>query len=124
MSLHEFSETVLHIATGLSLAALTAAFLLIIYRIWRGPALPDRVLGLDLLTSTTVCFIGVIAIDTGFTLYVDVAIALGLVGFLATVAFARFILAKGRSDEAVEALGQSGRQADEAKMPARGEGAA
>ena len=39
-------------------------------------------------------FIALIAIRTGFTLYIDIAISLGLVGFLATVAFARFI-AKG-----------------------------
>ena len=37
-------------------------------------------------------FIATIGIKTGFTLYVDIALALGLVGFLATVAFARFTL--------------------------------
>jgi multicomponent Na+:H+ antiporter subunit F len=39
-------------------------------------------------------FIAVIAIRTGFNLYVDIAVALCLVGFLATVAFARFILSR------------------------------
>jgi multicomponent Na+:H+ antiporter subunit F len=37
-------------------------------------------------------------LQTGFKLYVDIAIALGLVGFLATVAFARFVLARGRTE--------------------------
>ena len=41
----------------------------------------------------------VVAIRTGFNLYIDIAIALGLVGFLATVAFARFVLARGLSPE-------------------------
>ena len=43
-------------------------------------------------------FIAVIGIRTGYTLYVDIAIALGLVGFLATVAFARFVMARGRTE--------------------------
>ena len=60
--------------------------------------LADRVLGLDMLTSVAIGFIAIIGIDTGYTLYVDIAIALGLVGFLATVAFARFILARGRTE--------------------------
>ena len=44
-------------------------------------------------------FIAVIGIKTGYTLYVDVAIALGLVGFLATVAFARFVLSRGKTED-------------------------
>ena len=50
-----------------------------------------------MLTSVAIGFIAVLGIDTGFTLYVDITIALGLVGFLATVAFARFILARGKT---------------------------
>ena len=57
-----------------------------------GPTLPDRVLALDMLVAIAIGFIAVLGIRTGQTLYVDIAIALGLVGFLATVAFARFIL--------------------------------
>ena len=42
-------------------------------------------------SAIAIGFIAVLAIRTGQTLYVDIAIALGLVGFLATVAFARFV---------------------------------
>ena len=60
----------------------------------RGPTLADRVLALDMLTALAIGLMALVAIRTGFTLYVDIAIALGLVGFLATVAFARFILTR------------------------------
>ncbi|SJZ81040.1 cation:proton antiporter [Consotaella salsifontis] len=100
MTLRDLADLVVPFALHVAMAALALAFLLVIWRIWKGPTLADRVLGLDLITSTTVCFIGVIAIDTGFTIYVDVAIGLGLVGFLATVAFARFILVQEKKDEA------------------------
>lgn len=95
-------------AFWLAMVMLAAAFLLTVWRVMRGPTLADRVVALDMLTGIAIGFIALIAIRTGFTLYVDIAIALGLVGFLATVAFARFILARGgggeRSGESFQAL--------------------
>ncbi len=88
----------LDIAELVALGLLSAAFLLTVYRVVRGPTLPDRILGLDMLVAAAIGFIAVIGIRTGYTLYVDIAIALGLVGFLATVAFARFVLARGRTE--------------------------
>ncbi|MBK5570122.1 cation:proton antiporter [Ensifer sp. SSB1] len=90
-------------ATGFALIALSAALLITVWRIIRGPTLPDRVLGLDMLVAIAIGLIAVVAIRTGFNLYIDIAIALGLVGFLATVAFARFILARGLSPETANA---------------------
>ncbi len=74
------------------LGLLSLAFLITILRIIIGPTLPDRILGLDMLVSVGIGFIAIVAVKTGFFLYLDVAIALGLVGFLATVAFARYLL--------------------------------
>ncbi|WP_102958722.1 cation:proton antiporter [Mangrovicella endophytica] len=99
MSLETFAAGFLDIALDVSFAILGFAFLATLLRIYRGPTLPDRVIGLDMLTAIAIGFIAVIGIDTGYTLYVDIAIALGLVGFLATVAFARFILARGGGDD-------------------------
>lgn len=93
------------LATGFALVALSAALLITVWRIIRGPTLPDRVLGLDMLVAIAIGLIAVVAIRTGFNLYIDIAIALGLVGFLATVAFARFILARGLSPEKASADG-------------------
>ncbi len=89
------AETFLEYAVNLSLAMLVIAFLLIIVRIVRGPTLPDRILALDMLVAVGIGFIAVIGIKTGFFLYIDVAIALGLIGFLATVAFSRYVLSRG-----------------------------
>ena len=92
-------ELFLRGAELVALALLSLSFLLTVYRVVRGPTLPDRILSLDMLVAAAIAFIAVIGIRTGFTLYVDIAIALGLVGFLATVAFARFILARGQTEE-------------------------
>lgn len=82
-------------AASLALVVLGLAFLVVTWRVLAGPTLADRVLALDMLVAIAIGFIAVIAVKTGFTLYVDIAISLGLVGFLATVAFARFILSRG-----------------------------
>jgi len=51
-------------------------------------------LALDLMTVVAMGFVGAIAIRTGLMLYLDIAIALALLGFLATVALARYILSR------------------------------
>lgn len=84
-----------------ALGILSLSFLLTVLRVVIGPGLPDRVLGLDMLVTTAIGFIVVIGIRTGYTLYLDIAIALGLVGFLATVAFARFLMSRRYEEEFV-----------------------
>jgi multicomponent Na+:H+ antiporter subunit F len=45
-------------------------------------------------------FIAAIAILTGFTLYLDIAIAIGLLGFLSTVALARYLISTASNGQA------------------------
>ncbi|WP_082074814.1 cation:proton antiporter [Martelella endophytica] len=86
-------------AADISIIFLSIALLLTAFRAVKGPTLPDRALALDMIVAVGMGFIVVIAIRSGFTLYIDIAIALGLVGFLATVAFARFIRSSGMRAE-------------------------
>jgi multicomponent Na+:H+ antiporter subunit F len=82
----------LDMALDIALVVLSLALLVTVVRVVIGPTLPDRVLALDMLTASAIGFVAVFGIRTGQTLYADIAIALGLVAFLATVAFARFVL--------------------------------
>jgi multicomponent Na+:H+ antiporter subunit F len=82
-----------------ALGLLSLALLLTVIRVIIGPTLPDRVMALDMLVAIAIGFIAVLGIKTGQALYADIAIALGLVGFLATVAFARFILQRRSIEE-------------------------
>ncbi|CAN7219674.1 cation:proton antiporter [Neorhizobium tomejilense] len=92
------AEMIISYAVWLALVVLGLSFLLTVWRVIKGPTLPDRVVALDMLTGIVIGFIALIAVRTGFTLYIDIAISLGLVGFLATVAFARFILSRGNRE--------------------------
>ncbi|SFN56340.1 multicomponent Na+:H+ antiporter subunit F [Cohaesibacter marisflavi] len=89
----------LDVAILLTLMILSLSFLFTAYRIIKGPTLGDRIIGLDMLVAVGIGFIAVIGVKTDFYLYTDIAIALGLVGFLSTLAFARFVLHHGDSSE-------------------------
>lgn len=60
-------------------------------RIVRGPTAVDRVVALDMLSLLGVAAAGIAALVSGSTAFIDVALAVALIGFLATVAFAGFI---------------------------------
>lgn len=74
-----------------ALGILMLAMVLTAIRVIIGPTLADRVLALDQLVAIAIGFIAIIAVKTGYALYIDIALALGLVGFLATAAFARYL---------------------------------
>lgn len=87
-------------ASQVALGLLLAGMLLAVIRLVRGPNLGDRILALDMITVLATGFITGVAVLTGFSLYVDIAIALALVGFLATVALARYLMSRARDQEA------------------------
>jgi multicomponent Na+:H+ antiporter subunit F len=74
-----------------TLALLTVALGLALFRLVKGPSAPDRVVALDLITGLAV---GIIAIDcalTGEPQLLRVAMGLALISFLGTVAVARYL---------------------------------
>lgn len=60
-------------------------------RIIRGPSLADRAVALDLLGAIAIAFAAAFALAVDEPMLVDVALAVALIGFLGTVAFARYI---------------------------------
>jgi multicomponent Na+:H+ antiporter subunit F len=118
-----YPTSFLEVAILLSLVILTVSFLLIAWRIIIGPSLADRIMALDMLVAVGLGFIAVIGVKTGFYLYIDIAIALGLIGFLATVAFARFVLSHGDDSEFAdeEDAAEARAKADEAMQEAGGQ---
>ena len=53
--------------------------------------MPDRVVALDLLTTALLGLVAVAAVAQDSVVLLDVALVLAFVGFLGTVAFARYI---------------------------------
>lgn len=93
------AANVLHWTAEVAIALLLVAMLLVLFRLLRGPNLGDRIMALDTLTTLTVGLIGALTVRTGFALYLDIAIAIALVGFLSTVALARYLLTRAQKGE-------------------------
>ena len=95
MTPEEFFDLAILISFGLSIVA----FIFTIIRLILGTTLADRILSLDMLVTLGIGFIAIFTLYTGFYAYLDMAIALGLVGFLATVAFARLLMHRGETND-------------------------
>ncbi|MEZ9901043.1 cation:proton antiporter [Vibrio breoganii] len=63
-----------------------------------GPTLADRVVALDLISFITIGYIALYTLYSGQMALLDIAVTLGLVAFLGTIAFARLI-AKQSNEE-------------------------
>ncbi len=74
-------------AVAMSGLSLVLAFL----RLLRGPTLADRVVAADLVTTILIVLLTLVGLGLDDGAYLDAAVALALVAFLATVAFARYI---------------------------------
>jgi multicomponent K+:H+ antiporter subunit F len=72
------------------LVALGMAFAVV--RLLRGPRAQDRVLALDTLYVNAMLLILIFGIRTGNSLYFEAALVIGMLGFVATVALAKFLL--------------------------------
>jgi multicomponent Na+:H+ antiporter subunit F len=84
------TEGFLDTAVMLGFAMVFVSVAMALWRLAKGPSLPDRVVALDMMTVAIVAFCGLAAIRSGDPAFLDVALVLALVGFLATVALARF----------------------------------
>lgn len=77
--------------TNLALATMVAAAALALIRLIKGPTLPDRVIALDLIAILVVGAIVTCAVKYESPVLMQPAIALALLAFLSTVAFARYV---------------------------------
>ena len=84
------------LVSDIALVLLAAAIAMTLFRIVRGPTLADRIVALDLLAVLGIAAIGVFAFRVGTSFYVDVAVPLCAAGFVATIAFARYLAGRPR----------------------------
>ena len=107
------------------IVAAIAATALATYRIIRGPTHADRVVALDVFLAAAVALCIAASLASGRTVFLDVAIGLALVGFVATIGWARLIerapgRAPGRGGAAGAHEPQSAARAGPAPAPPAG----
>ena len=84
----DFLDTALIIA----LVALATGQVLSMIRLVIGPTSGDRILALDTMVINALGLVVVLGIHQGVKVYFEVALLVAMLGFVSTVALARFIL--------------------------------
>ena len=86
------SAVVLTWSLGIAQALLALASVCAVIRIIRGPRAQDRVVGLDALFVNAMLLVLTFGIRSGTSLYFEAALVISLLGFVGTLAFAKFLM--------------------------------
>ena len=62
-----------------------------VWRIWRGENVADRLIGVELVTTMLLGILVLLSLTQQDTIYIDVAIALAALGFVVTIALAKYL---------------------------------
>jgi multicomponent K+:H+ antiporter subunit F len=80
------------VALSIGFVLIAIALLLNLWRLAKGPDTPDRALALDTLYVNAVALMVLLAIHYGTSLFFEAALLIAMMGFIGTVAFAKYLL--------------------------------
>jgi multicomponent K+:H+ antiporter subunit F len=80
------------VSLNIAFVLIAVALLLNLWRLIKGPDTPDRVLALDTLYINTVALMVLFAIRYGSSIFFEAALLIAMMGFIGTVAFAKYLL--------------------------------
>lgn len=86
------------VASVVALAVLSLAAVLGVLRVIRRGSLGDRAMAFDLLASIVTCGVLVAAAGGGDGILLDLAVLLGLIGFLTSVTVARYVESRSKDE--------------------------
>lgn len=87
-----FSEDLMNGAIVLAFLAVAVAQIMATIRLVIGPDSADRILALDTMFINAIGLIVLLGVWQGTRIYFEVSLIIAMLGFVSTVAYARFIL--------------------------------
>jgi len=87
-----FATDLMNIALVISLVAVAIAQIMAMIRLVIGPDTGDRILALDTMVVYAIGLIVLLGIVQGTQIYFEVSLIIAMLGFVSTVAYARFVL--------------------------------
>ena len=88
------------------LPILAVSVLLVFYRVLVGPSIIDRVVALNLLITIGITIIAIYSIVYDQSTFLDIAMILGLIAFLSTIAFSYYLGKRVRAKKILEKKGK------------------
>lgn len=86
------SSIILFWSITLAQILLAIAMVISVYRIAIGPRAQDRVLGMDTLYVNAMLLLLSFGLRTGNDIYIEAALLIAILGFVSTVALAKFLM--------------------------------
>lgn len=86
------SFLIIQTAVWIAQGALALAMFFAVYRMAIGPRAQDRILGLDALYVCAMLQLLAFGVRTGNSLYFEASLVIGMLGFVATVSLAKFLM--------------------------------
>ena len=83
---------IIEIASIIGFVMIGLAIVLNVWRLFAGPTRGDRILALDTMVINSIALIVLFGIREGTTMYFESALLFAMVGFVGTVAYAKFLL--------------------------------
>lgn len=83
----DFLTPILQVALAVQVALIAVC----VWRVWRGENVIDRLIGADLIGTLVAGVLVIMALLARDSIYVDVALALAALGFIGTIAFAKYL---------------------------------
>lgn len=74
------------------LGTIGLAMLLSLWRLLRGPTVPDRILALDTLYVNTIALLILFGVYLNSTVYFEAALIIAMLGFVGTVVLSKYVL--------------------------------
>lgn len=81
-------QTCIEIAMG----AFALAMVLNLYRLLRGPGMPDRILALDTLSLNTIALLVLAGLRDATTIYFEAAVVIAMLGFVTTIVLSKYVI--------------------------------
>jgi multicomponent K+:H+ antiporter subunit F len=86
------SAVIIYTAVAIAQFMLVIAMAIATIRMFRGPRAQDRIIGLDTLYINAMLLLVTFGIGTGREIYFEAALVIGLLGFVSTIALAKFLM--------------------------------
>ncbi|MGG3912396.1 Na(+)/H(+) antiporter subunit F1 [Bacillus sp. es.034] len=81
----------LHLVFQITLLCVSISMLGLVYRVVKGPTIPDRVVALDAIGINLIAIIALVSMMLDTYAFLEVILLLGILAFIGTVAFSKFL---------------------------------
>ena len=81
----------IEIVVKIAILCISIAILGLLYRVIKGPTIPDRVVALDAIGINLVAVVGLVSIFLKTNAFLEIILLIGILSFIGTVAFSKYL---------------------------------